>query len=203
MASKMEMTPPATTPSSPGGSRSDGNLGSKIASLRVRLREEHVARLKEAMAGSIYEECQKQEDAIKSAWEAIEKAMEAFNAHKRALFEAMREDEGQDRTQQAIDAGGLDRIMPSSFQMIVDRLALPDLSNPKDASLLQLLSSRRQPSPVNLLGDSSRQPSPAHSSSGGPKDALPSPAVTPTSATAPPIKQYTVRNTYHHLSFMQ
>lgn len=174
----MEMTPPSTTPSSPGGSRNNGKLDSKIAALRVRLREEHVVRLKEAMAGSIQEECKRQDDAIKSAWEAIEKAMEEFKAHKHHLFEVMKEDEGQARTQQAIDVGGLDRIMPTSYQTILDRLALSDRSDSKNAPTIKT---------------DSRQPSPAHSVvSAGTKDPLPSPASTPTSATAPPLKQYTV-----------
>ena len=165
--SEITMIAPSTTPSSPGGSLNDGGFDSKIASLRVRLREEHVARLKEAMAGSIQEECKRHDDAIKSAWEAIEKAMETFKAHKHNLFEAMREDEGHARTQQAIESGGLDQITPTSYQMIVDRLALSDHK-------------------VKVLAHS-RQPSPAV------KERLPSPTLTPTSATAPPAKQFTVR----------
>lgn len=186
----MELTPPFNTPSSPEGSQSDGLFDSNIASLRVRLREEHVARLKEAMAGSIQEECKRQDDAIKSAWETIEKAMDTFKAHKHNLFGAMREDEGQARTQQAIDAGGLDRIMPTSYQMIVDRFAFSDHLikswNPTNTDSKNAL-------PLELSNDS-RQPSPTHSVPGGTNDPLPSPTITPTSGTVPHPKQYKVHS---------
>lgn len=98
--------------------------------LAADLKSQVLQHLKDSLSAELQQECESRELVIKEAWKTIQKQMASLEARREVILATLRYTEGEERAQDVIRSGVLDKVVPPTYKAMVEMIRSGE--NPKE-----------------------------------------------------------------------